>query len=190
MQLCSQRPSYRSAAADAIFQDGFPDRNAHTYCFGEDYPPNNTVRNQMVAAMDRVPVLTVVGVSFHLTCGANTDVRWQQRFVDGSAAGDTWCVEFTATPGVCDRWRIRIDWGTIQAIATINPTAQTRKTTCHELGHSLGLAHYPSGYRPAGDPEDTCMMSGLWQVVSYGSTSYGPHHINGYPHINWWWAQP
>ncbi|WP_146207296.1 hypothetical protein [Nocardioides silvaticus] len=158
-----------------------PDRGDHTYCFRDVNPPNNLVKDRIDWSMGTLRDQTVVPIQFHSNCTSQTDARWEQVFYQEGVSGVTNCIDLN-TNGRCDQWRIRVSYGEIQQYAA-DPPAETRHTTCHELGHSVALDHY-GATSPDGAGNHSCMRSGLWDGGQEWTRTYGPHHIN---HINSNW---
>jgi hypothetical protein len=118
-----------------------------------------------------------VVTQFHSAgCTSQSDVRWQQRPVSGYL-GFTDCVNYNSN-GRCDQFRVRIDYGLMQDLAT-SPPAEVRHTACHELGHSASARHYGQDGIPNPDSSGhSCMRSGLWDGGQEWTRTYGDHHIN------------
>lgn len=155
-----------------------PDRGVHTFCFGTAHPPGTAVLNRARYAMDNndgLQAQTVIKTQEFANCTDVIDIRFQQRPANG-ALGDTMCLR-TNTVGRCDQWRVRIAWGLIQQLAS-NPGYQARKTLCHEIGHTVGLAHYGNGDPYTTSPDGSnhsCMRSGIFDGGQLWTRSYGAH---------------
>jgi predicted Zn-dependent protease len=112
-------------------------------------------------AMDNLDAQTSYFENYMDVCTSATDVVWK---ADSSlpARGSYIYLDFVGS--LCQRARV-----------TINPTQLSndinrRKTSCHEIGHSGGLAH--------ADEHGDCMRNG---AVSSGHQSYNAHHVE---HLN------
>ncbi|WP_183093221.1 hypothetical protein [Nocardioides stalactiti] len=165
-----------AAHADVDF-DPLPDGGAHTYCFGETHAPNNIVAERIHWSEGTLENQTAVTTDFHgAGCTDQSDVRWQQRSIDGYADGWADCLNYNDN-GRCDQFRVRIDYGLIQDYAD-SPPAEVRHATCHELGHTASASHYGQGIANPDAPGHSCMRSGLWDGGEEWTKSYGRHHIN------------
>ncbi|MEU7004534.1 hypothetical protein [Nonomuraea sp. NPDC046570] len=194
--------SVTSASADIWpFKGVPPDKASHSYCYTSSV--SATSKSYIPGAMNYLNERTAIpGVSFHSSCDTQnsdgdgspaTDVAWFDMWVDGAYGEATCKIRTASDSGVCDQAFVKLNTGTLNAAA--RPHQQYIKTSCHELGHTVGLNHYSAlaspPEPPAGDfsqPHD-CMMSGdvdkmpdptgswLWQ--------YNDHHVN---HINGWWS--
>jgi hypothetical protein len=102
-------------------------------------------------------------------CEDTTDIRFRLNNSLAGLRGQSWCNRW-ASETECD-----------SAIVELNPSnladaQQAAKTTCHEVGHTLGLSH---GWDTSTFWND-CMVSG---AVPDGAqwTGYSQHHID---HVN------
>lgn len=133
-----------------------PDNSEHTYCWGDDYT-GDFPRDAGHASMQRLQNQPTMTKNYVASCSSNTDARF--------ATGNL--------PSLDGRWECTLRNGSycLHAVLTFDRQAITsyddwRQTTCHEVGHSVGLAH--------GAQED-CMGASSRQQ------NYSPHHVN---HIN------
>jgi len=95
-------------------------------------------------------------------------------------AGQVWCNTATAS-GKCDRADVVLNKPEIDQYASNNENEYSH-TACHELGHSVGLSHYPDITAPADNGgRNDCMRSGLHDTGHWHWTSYNDHHL---AHIN------
>lgn len=70
---------------------------------------------------------------------------------------------------------------------TARPVDQRTKTSCHELGHTVGVSHYAGSNLPGSDSAHSCMRSGEVKLSWRDRiTYYGNHHR--YQHINPWFG--
>jgi len=159
-----------SIARADIFGGGPPDSyyyadNAlHMYCFDLNFIP--AWQNPMVDALTNLQNQTNIIVQESVTCSADTDVAFMVKngpFWAG-IRGQTACRNLAKQAGVC-----------AGSIIVLNSDLLTnyqmrRKTSCHELGHSVGLSHATTG--------DDCMISGISSLITYNSHHIS--HINGY----------
>lgn len=166
-----------------------PDRGTHTFCFASEYMPNTIVQGAAFPTFDNIAVQTVVNVEYHGTCKDGTDARVGQQDLGNTIFGETTCVLLNSN-SFCDRWRVRINYSLINSYSSTS-TATTngvRKTVCHEVGHTLGLAHYGNGDPYFNSPDgstNSCMISGYQGGGQAWTRTYGPHHVG---HINAWWS--
>nr|WP_157553999.1 hypothetical protein [Herbidospora sakaeratensis] len=139
----------------------------------------------------------IPGIPQHATCdylNSNqdgdpaTDVAWAQ-FSDPVYGSAVCAVRTASDSSVCDQRLVSLNVTNIQNVN--HWQHQMMKTTCHELGHTVGLDHYypqaPIPDFPPGGVLD-CMASqsvddydeptGSWTYT------YNSHHI---AHINAWW---
>ena len=80
--------------------------------------------------------------------------------------------------GYCDQYYVTLDPAQINVGS--NDDADTDKTVCHELGHTVGLTHGSGG----GDGgTDDCMISGERPSTNSQYERYSSHHKE---HINAW----
>lgn len=171
------------ATADADF-DPLPDRGDHTWCFDTDYFPNSIVQERIEWSMGTLESQTIVNAERHPYCTAQTDVRWQQRYIPSGYYGLTNCLDLNSN-NRCDQWRVRIDYGLMQDYAN-TPPGEARHTACHELGHTVGVRHYGQDGVPNPDPSGhSCMRSGDFGDGSTPYHTYGPHHISAHINPDW-----
>ncbi|MGC5012315.1 hypothetical protein ACLQ2R_16245 [Streptosporangium sp. DT93] len=178
-----------------------PDKTVHTYCYTTSV--GSGLKSYIPGAMNYLADNTdVEGTYLESPCDIQnsngpggdpaTDAAWFQVWVD-DAYGQVECKVRTASqPGWCDQWHVRINNETIDASA--DPHHQYIKTVCHELGHSVGLAHYNPTLNPpdvpgaVGQPHD-CQASGsvtsanLPGAAGSWTWQYNQHHKD---HINAW----
>jgi hypothetical protein len=147
---------------------GIPDSTIHTYCFSgagwtqawQDVVSSRMLNLDVQTLYEGPPV----------ACDAATDVTFQLSSTLG-ARGDYRCVTWNAV-GFCDAAIVRLNSST----AVLPNDHQRRKSACHEIGHSVGLAH---GTDTATFWND-CMLSGTAPAGNQWE-QYNAHHI---AHIN------
>lgn len=164
----------------------WPDGNLHTYCRGTGaFNPANDVWAAAVNSMNAAAAASQLNTNLFSACtgsSGSADVTVRAVDLDGSR-GQAACVAFTVIAGVkrCDRFDVRIDRPQIVAdqafFGTGTVADNIRKTTCHELGHSMGLSHYSAGNAPEG--QRSCMISG--HVATNQFRLLSAHHID---HVN------
>ncbi|GIH77116.1 hypothetical protein Plo01_35450 [Planobispora longispora] len=127
--------------------------------------------------------VTQLHSSCNLSGSGQTDMVWMNYVLGSGQYGGTRCDVWWDDPYAdrCDRFRAVVDKNFIDS-ATSNRENQYTKTACHELGHTVGLAHYDP-MLPAPAEGHDCMRSGLWADGSAWTRTYNSHHID---HINAW----
>ncbi len=175
LMLASMTVMSSPAGADTAQPGGPPDGGDHSWC----YLANFEEQTAADAAMTRLRNQTDVTTSYPGSCGEHTDVRWRQGGLT-DAFGEAVCVARWAGSGDCDVYRITMDMGAINNAP--QPVRQRSKTSCHELGHTVGVRHYTAPDRPGNDTEDSCMRSGTVNANWTNITVYGNHHRT--QHIN------
>ena len=136
-----------------------PDNYEHTYCYATAL--SGTYTAPIAAAMETLDSQSKYYDTFIATCTNITDVRFETS-TSITARGDYTCLAKNWA-GECERARIRLNPNQVKDAVNI------RKTACHEIGHSCGLAH--------GGTTD-CMLSGAVTVPTY---TYDSHHV---AHLN------
>lgn len=175
------------ASADTWpFNSNFlPDKGNHIYCYSTAAPPTSAVRTQIANAMAYMHNNTSAKRSFHSTCDlggeGQTDLVWQEVSLSSGAIGDARCVVKWSS-GRCDRYLTRLNGPLVRShySSSTYENRQFRKTACHELGHTLGLDHYPSPYN------SSCQRSGWTGTISDSWTRTWTAHHRG--HINAWFG--
>lgn len=167
------------AHADKRQPDGPPDKEKHTWCYGGGFTMTATAD----AAMTWLRTQTAVQTAYHSTCTAHTDVRWSQGSVTATY-GRAAC-RVRNSNNYCDLYRIKLNKSIINAAS--HPASLRRKTTCHELGHTVGVRHYAGSDLPGKDTAHSCMRSGAVPAPDKAwHTRYGAHHRTHPRHINAW----
>ena len=133
-----------------------PDNSLHTFCFAANYDGSNPpdAAGQSMTNLVNETTMTKERVD----CGGDTDARFTIAQLGPFADGRWTCL--TGSGNYCNHALLEFD------TSNIGSPNDWRQTTCHEVGHSVGLAH--------GDGND-CM-----------GTDPGEHHYNNHhqAHIN------
>lgn len=149
----------------------YADNATHTFCYasgvGADY------KSEFSAAMTTLSS-TDMYVDYDSNCDFQTDVALKE--ISSSVVvwrGQAECTVWESS-SVCSH-----------SIVTLNrfqlSTAfQARKTSCHEIGHTVGLPHYNPG-NPGTGNTNGCMVSG---AVSESSVWHNYSSHERYGHIN------
>lgn len=136
-----------------------------------DTSAHNNIRN---ASNNSLAGPTDASVSFE-SCdysgSGETDVVWDTANLSNGTRGRAWCEDFDN--GKCDQFYAELDIAEINKGS--NDEYDATKTACHELGHTVGLTHYPSGWR--------CMVSG---EVPSTATAWRRYNADHRGHINDW----
>ncbi|MEV4375996.1 hypothetical protein [Streptosporangium sp. NPDC049644] len=175
-----------SANADTWPFDGnHPDGGNHIYCYAGTVPSN--LRDNMESAISYLNGYTDAVTQLHTTCNLSgagqTDVVWMNYGLGGVKFGGTDCDIYWDPPYEerCDRFRAVVDKNRIDGAAYLRAENQYTKTACHEIGHTVGLAHYSEMVVP---PEGAdCMRDGLWADGELWTRTYNYHHI---AHVDAW----
>ncbi|GAB3086857.1 hypothetical protein [Nocardioides zeae] len=177
-------PSAQSSTAHNF--DWFPDTGAHSYCLGSTFVSNGW-SPWAHDAMANLEAQTIVDATFYSNCADPTiDARWV-LFQRGELYGEWECEDNQSTivngQWVCKSAYIKLNPSMILSAHT--PGNQATKTSCHELGHGVGLAHYDFTFDPEYPGATACLRRGEW-ATSWGAgwNQYAPHHVSG--HIDPW----
>jgi hypothetical protein len=156
-----------------------PDGGSHTWCWGSGF--DTALRDNVNSSMNNaLGGPTDANVAFQSSCNlsgtSETDVVWFDGNLPAGIRGQTFCEDFDG--GNCDQNYITLDPAEINIGS--NDEADTTKTACHELGHSVGLTHGSGG----GDgTANDCMYSGERPNLNLQYERYSAHHRG---HINAW----
>jgi len=156
------------------------DRAHHTWCYQSGF----TLSTEADWAMTWLRTQTDANTAFWSPCAAEVDVWWSNFYQPGTF-GQTACKAVTSSaPGVCTEFYVRMNATLINAQTLASE--QRKKTSCHELGHTVGVNHY-GGVTGLPNPDgvgaaDSCMKSGTVTTAGAWTSKWGPHHIN--VHIN------
>lgn len=149
-----------------------PDGSTHNYCFGNglDYALLDNINTSMNDALGG-PTHAVI--EYKSTCvmtgSSETDVVWLDTDLPGLLRGLAACNDFSN--GECDQTHVYLD--PVKLNEGNGDNADTTKTTCHELGHTVGLTHGPGGGNNRGND---CMISGERPTANIGYERYSAHH--------------
>jgi hypothetical protein len=171
----AQADNFGGCYGPLVDQGCVPDNFNHWYCYDESVGTiNATYRNQIFLAMDYLHAQTNYDVVYEPNgvCNTVTDVKWQVTTAVAPNRGDYQCLDWNSANN-CE-----------QALLRLNPNLLTnnhnrRKTACHELGHSVGLAHGRRGATP--EYYDDCMVVNAVSTDDASAITYNQHHRT---HIN------
>lgn len=156
-----------------------PDEDPHTYCvegsISAALAPN--ISEAEWQAADPTEVNVNGPVSCQYDGAQETDVVWREGSTGGSL-GYTNCDDYESGNSQCDQNYVTLNLGVINQ--GIEDDIDQSITTCHELGHTLGLSHGLSA------DQDDCMRNVNTDDPPNNVKwrRYGAHHINA--HINPW----
>ena len=162
-----------------------PDGGNHIYCYAGTVPSN--LKDNMDSAISYLNGYTDTVTQLHASCNLSgsgqTDMVWMNYGLGGVVYGGTRCDVWWDDPYAdrCDRFRAVVDKERIDGAAYLRAENQYTKTSCHELGHTVGLAHYDPVLNPVEGHD--CMRDGLWADGELWTRTYNYHHIG---HINAW----
>ena len=166
-------PTYAVAAKADVFgpyssdSGPFADNYIHTWCEGHaNYIP--IWRDSMQDAMDYLDLQTNMTTGWPEHCDINTDIWYDvydSSVLGYNVRGLSFCRIALTSEGVCGSALLAMNSD------LLNTYMDRRKTSCHEIGHTVGLAH-SSQLTSTSD----CMISG-----NYTFTFLNSHHKD---HIN------
>ena len=142
------------------------DNFEHTYCFGATMAGNG-FQSAAGYGMTNLVNQTRFIKTFMANCSANTDVVFKRNDDMYPYIGRYNCLDWVGTTNKCNRARVEFNG------SLLKNTLNKKKTACHEIGHTGGLAH-------SGNAND-CMINGL---VSSGHVHYNAHHVAHLNHQN------
>lgn len=156
-----------------------PDGASHNWCWGIGFDAD-LQDNANASFADALDGPTDASVEFKSACkltgDGETDVVWFDANLPAGYRGQAICEDYDG--GLCDQFYVTIDPAEINVGE--NDEADITKTTCHELGHTVGLTHGSGG----GDStSDDCMVSGERPNLNLQYERYSTHHKG---HINAW----
>ena len=158
-----------------VAADSFPDNYDHrvaddsiqTYCLTSSFvsEEHKQVAEYAMYWLDQTTDMSDQTQS----CLNYTDVWWYKADLPAGYRGQRVCAVVGDIQSVCDRSNVSIDFVEIDIGA--NDWEDRRKTSTHELGHSVGLNH----------DSESCMISGPIPDVGEQWRRYSAHDIG---HIN------
>ncbi len=153
-----------------------PDNFGHWYCFsgsGWTTAWQTVVNNRML----NLDTQTLYNDALSGTCDSLIDIKFvlDPNLGSGTRGAYRCDRDNNGEDGIPNNADDDCETSTIWLNPTLLTTVhQQRKTACHEIGHSVGLAHYP--HSVTGPTWDDCMVSGAvaagnqWEV-------YNAHHV-------------
>lgn len=165
-----------------------PDGPRHTWCFADSMAGHDGYKDAAQWAMNTMTKLTHMWGDKQACGGGETDVIFREQHpitAFPGARGATHCEDYANyNNNVCNRAFVTLDVSVIsdQGPEPSDLTMNLKKTSCHEIGHTLGFEHHPPDYYPGPDHEQDCMRSGPIGEVA-GWLRYNDHHrahINDY----------
>lgn len=144
----------------------FADNEHHTFCNGRvTERTHEAYYNARVYALGEPTDM----ITSYEDCVAGTDV-WVYDGIYGQGWYGMYECKDEAPNGSCYSSWMRIDREEAQSYE------QRRKTSCHEIGHSVGLRHFANGSPGPNNSNTSCMVSGPYLNSYYSSHEEG--HIN------------
>ncbi|PWK86926.1 hypothetical protein C8D88_10487 [Lentzea atacamensis] len=136
--------NYDSAVADS---------SLHTFCTTSGFTTDRTVATYAMSVLDLTTDMTDSDLG---GCSSfSTDVWWWQQDLPGTLRGERSCFSHSS-PGVCDSSDVKLDYG--QLDIGDNDWEDRRKTSVHELGHSVGLGHDTISAMISGEVPSTALQ--------------------------------
>lgn len=151
--------NYDSAVADS---------SLHTFCTTSGFTTDPTVATYAMDTLDNTTDLTDSNIG---SCNSVTiDVWWWEEDLPGTLRGERSCFSHSS-PGVCDSSDVKLDYAQLDIGG--NDWYDRRKTSVHELGHSIGLGHDTISAMISGEVPSTALQ---WRTYS----AHDLGHINAY----------
>lgn len=148
-----------------------PDGPPHGYCYEDSVNPGGDIVDNIVEvevfALDPTDATVTYDSDCQLTGVGETDVVWTTGPIAGALA-NTICDDLDNN-NYCDQNYIKV-----YVSAHYNEYDKSH-STCHELGHTVGLQHHDTG--------DYCMLSGH---VTSSAVNYRRYSAHAKDHINAW----
>lgn len=142
-----------------------PDNSVHTFCFQPSFTGDNP-RDGAIYSMDNLQGPTTMTKDRVPDCDEQTDAKFNTTDLGFGVKGRWTCV-YPGNYPYCRASRLDFDR------SNINSLDDWKGSACHELGHSVGLAH------GEGLPTDDCMSS--YDHNDFSERIYNSHHVK---HIN------
>ncbi|MFI6095201.1 hypothetical protein ACIA8G_06610 [Lentzea sp. NPDC051213] len=136
--------NYDSAVADS---------SLHTFCTTTGFTTDRTVATYAMSVLDITTDMTDSDLG---GCSSvSTDVWWWQQDLPGTLRGERSCFSHSS-PGVCDSSDVKLDYAQLDIGG--NDWEDRRKTSVHELGHSVGLGHDTISAMISGEVPSTALQ--------------------------------
>lgn len=174
-----------------------PDSADHSYCFlPSTYgTENDALRDSMTWSMNNLAAQTDMTVS-HPACDGGTDVKWARTDLENYVLAQWHCLSWVGTTcytatnriDIEEHYRIGNDPDNIvdssDGVMEAGELDLNRDiSACHELGHSVGLAHHDRSWYYDNNEVYDCQRND-WLEPYAGQNDwkrYSPHHVG---HIN------
>ena len=148
----------------------FADDASHDYCWGPGF--DAALKDNANNAMSNLDIQTVMTDLYQANCDVvGTDIWWFDADLPPATRGLYHCVTWVTYGSICNSADVKLDPAEINIGS--NDELDTTKSACHEVGHSVGMAH--SG------TDDDCMRSGEIPNTNVQYQQYNSHHRG---HIN------
>jgi hypothetical protein len=156
--------------APAAEADTFPgnydarvaDSAGHLFCWHSSFTTDTSVGTYAMDVLDSTTDMYDVAV----LCSNTTDVWWMQANLSGTLRGQRTC-EVAVSSTVCDRSNVVLDFPELDVGS--NDWYDRRKTSVHELGHSVGLDHDTVSAMISGEIPSTALQ---WRRYSSHDISH------------------
>jgi hypothetical protein len=145
------------------------DNGTHTYCYTSGFTTDQSVASYAMNVLDTTTDMSVIfGVPPSTCFYMDTDVWWWENDQPAGTRGLRRCW-LESPEGICQSSDVFLDYAELNIGA--NDWEDRRKTSVHELGHTIGLGHTGLGAMISGEIPDTSIT---WR--RYGAHDLG--HIN------------
>lgn len=156
------------AGADTFpgnYDQALADNATHTFCLTSTFTTDPSVATYAMSVLDDTTQMTDDRIA---SCTSITDVWWWQSNLPAGTRGQRVCVTYNSA-GRCESADIDLDFGELDIGG--NDWYDRRKTSVHEVGHSVGANHDSESAMITGEVPSTALQ---WRRYS----SHDVGHIN------------
>lgn len=135
------------------YDDAVADSFIHTFCTTSGFTTDPSVATYAMNVLDSTTDL--IDSDLGGCSSVTTDAWWWEENLPGGLRGQRTCFSHSS-PGVCDSSDLKLDFGQLDVGS--NDWYDRRKTSVHELGHSVGLGHDSISAMISGEVPSTALV--------------------------------